>query len=45
MLHGYRELYSLIENIYADIPKDVEVRFVTSSYELERSLPKEKRKI
>ena len=47
MLHGYTQLYSLHKNqknIYLDIAKDVETRFDTSNYELERSLPKAKNK-
>ena len=46
MLYGYR-LYSFIvyiktDAIYKDIVEDVETRFDTSNYELERPLPKEK---
>ena len=37
-------VYTKAEDIYADIPKDVKTRFVTSSYELERSLPERKNK-
>ena len=46
MLYGYRQLYSYpkTEDIYTDISKDVEPRFDTSSYELERPLPKPKNK-
>ena len=39
--HGYRFLvYIKKEYIYEDNAKDVEVRFDTSNYELERPLPK-----
>ena len=31
------------KNIYEDIPKDVEKRFFTSNYKLERPLPKGKK--
>ena len=46
MLHGYIQLYSLHkkEEIYVDIVEDVETRFDTSSYELEKSLFREKNK-
>ena len=51
MLIGYRQLYSLHKNIYSDIKdfysditKDVETRFDTSNYELDRLLPKGKNK-
>ena len=33
-------VYIKTENIYVDIKKDVETRFDTSSYELDRPLPK-----
>ena len=42
MLHGYRLHYSL--HINKGIAKDVETKFDTSNYELERPLPKEKNK-
>ena len=39
--HGYRFIvYIKKEYIYEDNAKDVEVRFDTSNYELERPLPK-----
>ena len=51
MLIGYRQLYSLHENmdldikdVYSDNSKDVEIRFDTSNYELDRLLTKEKNK-
>ena len=46
MLHGYIQLYSLHkkEEIYVDIVEDVETRFDTSSYELEKSLFRENNK-
>ena len=46
MLHGYIYFYSLHkkEEIYVDIAEDIETRFDTSSYELERSLYREKNK-
>ena len=31
------------DDIYKDVAEDVETRFYTSNYELERSLPKEKK--
>ena len=37
-------VYIKTEDIYADIAKDVEARFDTSNYELERPLPKGKNK-
>ena len=33
--------YINTDDIYEDIAKDVEIRFDTSNYELDRSLPKE----
>ena len=33
-------VYIKTQNIYKDIAKDVETRFDTSSYELDRPLPK-----
>ena len=33
-----------IENIYKDIAEDVETRFFTSDFELDRPMPKGKRK-
>ena len=46
VFHGYRQLYSLSENkdIYSVIAKYVKTRFNTSSYELDRPLPKGKTK-
>ena len=46
MLHGYRQLYSLHkkEGIYSGIAKDVETRFDTSNYQLDRPLRKGKNK-
>ena len=48
VLHGYR-VYSFIvyiktDDICKDIVEDVETRFDTSNYELEKPLPKEKNK-
>ena len=43
MLHEHRYLYSLHKKgIYVDIVKDVETKFDTSGYELERPIPKGK---
>ena len=44
------DTYSLIvymktEDIYSDIAKDVEARFDTSNYKLDRQLPKRKKSI
>ena len=46
MLHGYRQFYSLHKNrnTYVDIAKDVETRFDTSNYNLERPLLRGKNK-
>ena len=46
MLYGYRQFQSLpkTEDIYSDIAKDLEKRPDTSNYELERPLPKRKKK-
>ena len=46
MLHGYRQLFSLYKNkdIYSDTAKDVETRFDTSNYELDRQAITEKKK-
>ena len=33
-------VYMKIDNIYKDIAEDVETRFGTSNYELDRKLPK-----
>ena len=41
---GSVKVYIKIEDIYVDIVKDVETRFDTSNYELERPLPKRKDK-
>ena len=37
-------VYIKIEDIYIEIVKDVESRFYTLNYELDRPLPKEKKK-
>ena len=37
-------LYIKIDDTYKDIAKDVETRFDTSNYELDRSLPNRKNK-
>ena len=47
MLHWYRQLYSLqkIDSLQiVDIYKDIETRFDTSNYKLEKLLPKAKTK-
>ena len=46
MLYAYRQFQCIHKNdgIYKDIAEDVETRFDTSNYELERPLPKGKRK-
>ena len=47
MLYEYRQLDSLhkkTEDMYSDIANDVEIRFDTSNYELDRPLPKGKYK-
>ena len=36
-------VYMKIEDIYSDIAKDVEARFDTSNYKLDRQLPKRKK--
>ena len=38
-------VYMKIEDIYSDITKDVEARFDTSNYKLDRQLPKRKKSI
>ena len=38
-------VYTQTDNIYKDIAEDVETRFDTSNYELDRPLPKGKNKI
>ena len=45
MLYGYRKFHCIrkIEDIYIDIAEDIEIQFDTSSYELDRPLPKEKK--
>ena len=43
VLHGYRYLYTT-EDIYPDAANDVVARFDTSTYELDRPLPKGKNK-
>ena len=42
MLPGYRWLYSINKkgNVYANVTKDVDARFDTWNYELDRPLPK-----
>ena len=40
---GTFTVYVKIEDIYVDIEEDVEARFDTSSYELDRQLPKGKK--
>ena len=42
MLYGYSVYIKTDNDIYKDIAKDVETRFDTSNYELDRSLPKGK---
>ena len=37
-------VYSQTDNIYKNIAEDVETRFDTSNYELDRPLPKGKKK-
>ena len=37
-------VYTKTEGIYVDIAKDIETRFFTSNYKLERLLPKGKNK-
>ena len=47
MLYGYRHFHCIHKNtddIYKDIAEDVETRFYTSIYELNRSLSKGKNK-
>ena len=46
MLHGYRQLHCSCETdyIYKDIAEDVETRFDTSNFEIDRPLPKGKNK-
>ena len=45
-LYGYRHFIAYIktDDIYKDISKGIEVRFDTSSYELDRPSPKGKNK-
>ena len=38
-------VYRKTDDIYKDIPEDVETRFDTSNYELDRPLPKGKNKV
>ena len=40
---GTFTIYVKIEDIYVDLEEDVETRFDTSSYELDRQLPKGKK--
>ena len=46
MLHGYGQLLVNVklENIYADLAEDVEEKFETSNYEVERPLFRGKNK-
>ena len=47
MLYGYRLcfiVYIKTDDIYTDIEEDVEIRFDTSNYKLDRPLPKGKNK-
>ena len=37
-------IFIRVENIYIDIAKDIEIRFDTSNYELERPFTKRKNK-
>ena len=45
VLDGYRQFHGIYKtyDIYDDIVEDVETRFDTSNYELNRSLPKRKK--
>ena len=43
MLYGYT-VYIKADDIYKDIAEDIETRFDTSNYELDKSLPKGKTK-
>ena len=47
MLYGYRYIVYTVcikaDDIYKDIAKDVEAKFDTSNYELDRTLPKGKK--
>ena len=38
-------VYMKIEDIYSDIAKDIEARFDTSNYKLDRQLPKREKSI
>ena len=46
MLYGYKQFphVNKRDDIYKDITEDVEIRFDTSNYDLDRPLPKGKRK-
>ena len=46
MLYGYKKFHYIhkTDDIYKDIAKDIEIRFDTSNYELDRPLPKGKNK-
>ena len=44
LLYGYR-VYIKTDDIYNNITKDVEARFDTSNYDLDRPLPEWKNKI
>ena len=44
MLYVYRQFHCPTDDIYKDIAEDIETRFDTLSYELERPLPDGKNK-
>ena len=46
MLYGYRQSHCLlkIDDVYKDISENIETRFDTSNFEVDRSLPKIKNK-
>ena len=44
MLYGHRQLPVKADNIYKGIAEDVETRFCTSNFEIDRPLSKEKKK-
>ena len=44
LLYGYRQLhYVKTDDIYKDIVEDVEIRFDTSNFEIDRLLPRGKK--
>ena len=47
MLYGYKDFYFICKFrwFYQDIAKDVETRFGTSNFELDRPLPKGKNQV